>query len=370
MKGLSNLEEVVLAAAQRLKPRGAAVSLKALFDSLPQSRGVVKRALLDLEKKGVVAFQKHSFPRRLSREERKAMIREGKDYYHAFAIREVNPMVRRKKAVKKRPAKRRRNVTIVKAKRATIVKANPKRKPAKKRSRRNPYAYQVLYSSGSGGFKKLGGVPANSRSEALKKAEAELKRKGLWRSGTKLITQAAPLDSSAARHKNGKKAAKRKTVKRKTTRRRNSDQAAVAKTKKQFEQFTGRKSRRVVTLPAPQGTPAHTSELGRLHKIKLASGEHYDFEGPKAPYLARDLKGKLHVVGGQYKCNPPGRSAGEIEQIEYIARKPHLGRKKPTIFFHKLGEETGVQPRLQIDKQGLVTIKGGDYYIDENGIHN
>lgn len=74
---------------------------------------------------------------------------------------------------------------------------------AGERSLLNPlYAYQISVIVPGEGVRKLGGFPAHSREEALKQAEAELRRKGQWYRGSKLLTAAVPLSSTAARHRN------------------------------------------------------------------------------------------------------------------------------------------------------------------------
>lgn len=81
------------------------------------------------------------------------------------------------------------------------AKKATKKKTVKRRS--NPlYAYQVSVLQPGAPAQALGGFPAHSRADALKMAEAELRRKGQWSGKTKLITAAVPLSSTAARHKN------------------------------------------------------------------------------------------------------------------------------------------------------------------------
>jgi hypothetical protein len=92
--------------------------------------------------------------------------------------------------------------------------------------------------------------------------------------------------------------------------------------------------------------------------------------GAGAPDLAADSRGRLHVVGGSYRANPAGEHVGEIEQIEYETKKPHLGQPQQTIYYHRLGEEGGKRPRLVIDREGLIKIHGGDYRIEADGIHD
>lgn len=140
--------------------------------------------------------------------------------------------------------------------------------------------------------------------------------------------------------------------------------------KKIFESFNGRPATRATSVQAPRRTPARVAQLGRLRLIRTADGRTWRFPGERAPFLAADSRGKLHVVGGQYRANPAGEECGEIEQIEYQTSKPHLGHDHETIYYHQLGEETGERPILEITPEGELQITGGNYRIEADGIHN
>lgn len=146
--------------------------------------------------------------------------------------------------------------------------------------------------------------------------------------------------------------------------------AKATAAKKIYEKFNGRPARKNSTVRAPNGTPANVAKLGALRLIKTADGRKWAFNGAKAPDLAADHRGRLHVVGGSYRANPAGTDHGEIVQIEYETKKPHLGQPKQTIYYHKLGEEGGRRPKLRIDREGLIRIIGGDYRIEADGIHD
>ena len=88
-------------------------------------------------------------------------------------------------------------------------------------------------------------------------------------------------------------------------------------------------------------------------------------------WLCADATGKLHLcTSGARLVDGPARSFGEVSQIEYEAVKPHLGHPRPTIFFHKMGEEGGRRPELIADGQGGLKFKGGDYFITGDGVRN
>jgi hypothetical protein len=61
---------------------------------------------------------------------------------------------------------------------------------------------------------------------------------------------------------------------------------------------------------------------------------------------------------------------GKVLQVEYETSKPHLGYAKPTIFFHKMGEEGGTRPELVADGDGGLKFRGGSYRITREGIVN
>jgi len=145
---------------------------------------------------------------------------------------------------------------------------------------------------------------------------------------------------------------------------------AKRKAVKLYESFSGKRAKRQNTVSAPDGTPAHVAKLGTLRLIKTSDGRTWKFNGPGAPILAADHRQKLHVVGGQYRANPPDCECGEIVRIEYETDKPHLDQPTTAIYYHELGEETGERPILTIDNEGHMHIEGGAYTIEADGIHN
>ena len=149
-----------------------------------------------------------------------------------------------------------------------------------------------------------------------------------------------------------------------------ASQNPSSKTRELYEKFNGRPARKTTTKSAPNGTPKNVAKLGGLRLIKTTDGRKWKFSGSGAPDLAADSRGRLHVVGGSYRANPAGEHVGEIEQIEYETKKPHLGQPQQTIYYHRLGEEGGKRPRLVIDREGLIKIHGGDYRIEADGIHD
>lgn len=313
-------------------------------------------------------------------------------------------------------ASRKKNTTVIKARKIgrVIIRKRP--------SAANPYAYQVQYQTPGGSIKPAGAFYANSRLQALKQAEADLKKRGLWHPRTKLITGAVPLTSVAAKHKNtnrkrkqtdrtgawekawgnyikalqdvdvspgkapGRAAAMRLAKAEKRLRELDPGfykrvilknpvrtKKASPKARAIREKFTGLKSRKTATLNAPRGTPANLAKLGKLVSITTKQGVIRPARRNPAStvWLCSDTKGRLHfATAGEQLIDGPKRSFGEVYEIEYETAKPHLGHKKPTIFFHKMGEEGGKRPELLADGEGGLKLRGGSYQIASEGIRN
>lgn len=256
-----------------------------------------------------------------------------------------------KRAASKKPVSRKRNTTIIKAKQ--IGKVIIRKKP----SVANPYLYQIQFQQPGQPAQFAGAYYTSSRTDALKQAETDLKRRKLWKPKTKLITGAVPLNSIAAKHKNPRSRAVKASKKVRTIR----------------EKFTGLKSRKTSVMNAPKGTPANLAKLGRLVSIKAEKGTLRPARRNPAQivWLCADSRGKLHLcTTGDRLINGPAQSFGQIREIEYEAIKPHLGHKRPTIFFHEMGEEGGKRPELRADGAGGLKIQGGTYYITPEGIRD
>lgn len=152
------------------------------------------------------------------------------------------------------------------------------------------------------------------------------------------------------------------TPKPKTRKRRNS----AASDRREFAgRYTGDKD-----LYFPQGTPTGLSKLGKLVLIKTQSGSIVPVKG--TVWLCRDTKGKLHLgtTNNAPLTDLPAGSLGEVKRLEYEESKPHLGHPNPTIWFHKMGEETGERPTLYSDGKGGLKFRGGRYRITSRGIEN
>lgn len=133
------------------------------------------------------------------------------------------------------------------------------------------------------------------------------------------------------------------------------------------EKFTGTKSRKTTTMNVANGTPKNLAKLGKLVLIKAQRGTIKPASG--TTWLCADAKGKLHLATTAARLyDGPPMDFGEVTQIEYEARKPHLGHNNQTIFFHKMGEEGGKKPTLIGDGNGGLKLRGGSYRIEREGI--
>lgn len=143
---------------------------------------------------------------------------------------------------------------------------------------------------------------------------------------------------------------------------------STSKTRQLREKFTGTKSRATATMTASDGTPKNLAKLGRLVSIKAARDT---IKPAHLAWLCADGKGRLHLATTSARLiDGPARNFGEVREIEYEAVKPHLGHKRSTIFFHKMGEEGGRRPVLIADGKGGLKFKGGDYTIAAEGIRD
>lgn len=170
--------------------------------------------------------------------------------------------------------------------------------------------------------------------------------------------------------------------------------------RKLYEDFHGEgNSGQVLNMIALEGSPDDAAQLGPLRAIKLTNGRVQTFPvktGQVVKYRNSigwaDVTNPFAVLGGAQhgrtlrrayigQTRPlevPARlqnaqeiNHGEIAEVEYYARKPHLyGADSPWfLFYHRLGEEGGARPEL-IMRNGVFGLRGGDYKIQKEGIRD
>lgn len=242
-----------------------------------------------------------------------------------------------------------------------------------KKKRRNPiYDYASIVANA----RRVAGLIPATKASKLRKAAARLEAidrqidTNLYTPDKSLLSRlysradriAKPL-IAATNHEDGRQAlgAYRKKA------RRNPDTPAQL-----LEQFRGYPKDKDSTLYFAEGTPTGLYKLGSLYQIKLVNGTKIKPVSGKV-WLCADTKGKLYLGttdSKQVLANAPQGSLGKVAQVEYVARKPHLGDNKVTRYYHNLGEETGEKPTLYSDGKGGLLFKGGATYVTREGIRN
>jgi len=218
--------------------------------------------------------------------------------------------------------------------------------------------------------------------KARSKAARAKKRAGASARKPRVASKKRPTAASARKPRAAAKRKRNKTVivkpkrvlvlngkKRAAKKKRLNPRSVTPKVKAMAEMFSGRRVNRVDVLNCSDGTPTNLAKLGKLVLIKTERGTIKPASGNT--YLCADAKGKLHLATSAAKLyDGPRQNFGEVSQVEYETKKPHLGYKNPTIFFHKMGEEGGKRPTLIADGKGGLKFRGGSYKIKREGIVN
>lgn len=250
---------------------------------------------------------------------------------------------------------------------STLGLANPRKKILK--------AFEVLqYDYGTRTYKITGHIFAPNK----KRAVAETHKEPLKGRGAKIGKMIAgkTMTTNPRRKRrnplgamllgvNGRGAARRKT-----NRRRRNGEGGL------FEEFHGRPADGYKVGLAPIGTPKDTEFLGKLECIEYRNGSksemsfgHGDHDQPD---LVANRTGKHLYLVGDIPCWPDKADQfhGYVTRIEYHAIKDHIDGGIKTLYFHKVGEETGALPELWTDTEGYLVLKGGEYYVTADGIIN
>ena len=86
-------------------------------------------------------------------------------------------------------------------------------------------------------------------------------------------------------------------------------------------------------------------------------------------FMARDLSEMAEIVGGRHASEDypelKAKPIGIMTAIVYATEKKGDGY---SFYIHKMGEESGIQPALTIDKKGRLWIVGGNYTNPVPGI--
>jgi hypothetical protein len=155
--------------------------------------------------------------------------------------------------------------------------------------------------------------------------------------------------------------------------------------KRRYKEFHGTPSKKAVRLYFPKGTRAKSGQmnaLGDLSKVYVKGRAPITFQRGGAVLVQDSKTDQMHIAtpeGRKYNLNHlkgkrrnPAEpfNLGEITRIDYITAKPHLGDAEESIYFHRMGEETGERPDAVLNEEGMILIDGGAYWIEPTGIHN
>lgn len=154
-----------------------------------------------------------------------------------------------------------------------------------------------------------------------------------------------------------------------------------------YEKFHGKPSERIDIVEESVHYHEHLTALGDLVELKIKTPTKIRatlrFPDEGAPTLASSEDGRqLFVVGGDQKVNLRDiemdsaqwrrdmMDLGELLEVTYHTVKG-FHKFEPTNYFHKLGEETGVKPRILYDTRNeRLLVAGGQYAVKPEGIVN
>lgn len=254
----------------------------------------------------------------------------------AAAARARSKAAKAKKRAAKKAAPRRRNKTII-TKPKRVVVLNGKKKAAKKAPKRRRNLGLDFIAGPERRVTVSPGVTISTRA---------------WTQGgaNRKATRAAQATNPKRRRRNSPKAS--------------------PKVRQLREMFTGIPSRSTTEMYAPDGTPRNLGKLGKFASVLMTSGVRIKAVN-KETWLCTDAREKMHLATKADRLiDAPAKNWGEIDEVEYIERKPKLGYTKKTLFFHELGEETGERPCFVTDGKGGAKFKGGAYRLTPEGIVN
>lgn len=169
-----------------------------------------------------------------------------------------------------------------------------------------------------------------------------------------------------------------------------------------FESFRGRPSDETLEIHEEFHEHANLTALGYLCslRVKNAAGKHLiNVVSTKSPrqipnpmdlpldervVLCSNEEGNtMYFVGGMQDVDISalgisGEAAkkdlvvlGVLDQVTYLADKPHLGDTEDTAYYHALAEEGGTKPTLLYDPLSCkLSLAGGTYFLSPEGIRD
>ncbi len=327
-------------------------ALDAGFKDLDEIRGSKVKKTANKKRAKKKRNQRPASPAQLAQRKRFAAMSRARSKAAKAAKGSTNP-----RRVSKRTKRARK---IVRAKRQQIVYRRQHGAPVKGKFKWNPAGlapkYQRMYAAILASIRKRGEYPGREKEVAARTVE-EFASKGTVKNPTARRVLARHYRNGVLLNKRAAKPAGKLP-----NGRRRSNSAAGADVLRQT--FVGRKTRKLVSAPAPTGTPQHVTGLGSLVEIETTK-EVFGFSPGEAMLVADPSGQHLHIVGNVR--TDPGQDFGEVECVTYNATKRHLDNK-PTDYFHDFGEDGGKRPRLVSDEEGMLKFRGGAYSIEAAGI--
>lgn len=192
---LSDQEQVVLKAIQTVGRSGLA-SIASVIKAVGYPKATTKKVLINLSNKGAVSLYRHDYPQSLKPEQRKLMVRIGRDYFNAVSMRKKNPskQSKGKSALKKTGRALKGFAKGALSAGSEILGAGAMALNPKKRKRNRDYPYWNVYHVDTKKSPPYDKTFLGSSSFGMDKKEAIEKFRqshypGRLRAGTKIIAE-------------------------------------------------------------------------------------------------------------------------------------------------------------------------------------
>jgi hypothetical protein len=153
-----------------------------------------------------------------------------------------------------------------------------------------------------------------------------------------------------------------------------------------YEEFHGQPPAETLEIVTEKSEHEWLTQLGQLVELKVQTVTNLDATfrfSKEAPELCSSEDGKqLYIEGGDQEIDlkalkmdgekwvKDSMTIGVLYELTYRTKKG-FHKFKTIDYFHKLGEESGVQPYLLYDpRNALLSISGGQYHTKPEGIVN
>jgi hypothetical protein len=153
-----------------------------------------------------------------------------------------------------------------------------------------------------------------------------------------------------------------------------------------YEEFHGQPPAETLEIVTEKSEHEWLTQLGQLVELKVQTVTNLDATfrfGKEAPELCSSENGRqLYIEGGDQQIDlkalkmdgekwvKDSMTIGVLYELTYRTKKG-FHKFRTTDYFHKLGEESGVQPYLLYDpRNALLSISGGQYHTKDIGIVN